>query len=206
MSTESDEIVTKNGFTFKRKRKNDEEDRDMKKIKKTNDVPNKKLEEKLEVPLHKSEISTKKEIEIPKKSILRESKFASKHDEDSNPIEKHEPRRPLTDKSNSRSTSRDPPRQEKRLETHHSRNPNSRNEEYKRETGKENQRDFKILKLPPFPTTWVPKEFDLDEYEKLDPFQRLEKMFGELCLQQKEILQKEYRDHPMFLGLGNYFY
>jgi hypothetical protein len=73
------------------------------------------------------------------------------------------------------------------------------------ELPKEKKRDVKISKLPSYPNKFINIEFDLEEYEKVDPFQRLERMFVELSIREKDILKEEYRDHPVFLALVDEF-
>jgi hypothetical protein len=70
---------------------------------------------------------------------------------------------------------------------------------------RDKKKDIKLTKLPSYPNKFIKIEFDLDEYEKVDPFQRLERMFVDLSIQEREVLREDYKDHPVFLAIVDEF-
>jgi len=195
MSSEQEEVLTKNGFTFRRKRTEYKEIPDIKKIKRDDVTKVPEGEEFIPIVLREANRENKKEKETSTKGILKPSRVSFKPEEEKKPSDKIEYRKI------------------KNIEVDPSKISKTK-EDYRKGTGKENnapeekveikeiKKAPKLHKLPSYPTTFTPIEFDLDEYEKIDPFRRLEKMLSDLNLQEKKVLQKEYKDYPVFLDIS----
>jgi hypothetical protein len=91
MSSKIEQVSTHNGFTFKRKRVEDEKIIDQKKVKKFDEQENRRPEENIEVNLiTTSKPLSKRELDIPKKSILRESRFPPRPEDEKKSNDKAE--------------------------------------------------------------------------------------------------------------------
>jgi len=59
-----------------------------------------------------------------------------------------------------------------------------------------------LVKLPPYPMILLPLEFDIEVYEKENPYKRLSRMVQDICTKEEGLLRIEFKDHAFFLKLG----
>ena len=201
--TDFEEVSTENGFTFKRKRKEELTIKTSKKTKLTQDEPKdnypdfKNLSLKTHIDLDKNMInhelpsnemkSSKSTIEEKLISIgVIKPNFISKPYtliEKKVPKEDDLKKKDIINKNNEKFNKED-----KLL-------PNSSNQIvlYK---------DNKLTKLLSYPERAFTVVIDKEVFQKLDPFRRLVKYFDEMNISEKRYLESEYKDHKEFLAIG----
>jgi len=58
-----------------------------------------------------------------------------------------------------------------------------------------------IERLPAYPDYFNPLEFDMDMYEKENPYKRLGKMVTEICAKEESLLKGDFKDYGFFLKM-----
>jgi len=58
-----------------------------------------------------------------------------------------------------------------------------------------------IERLPPYPDYFNPLEFDMDIYEKENPYKRLGKMVTEICAKEESMLKDDFKNYGFFLKM-----
>lgn len=203
-TSESDILVkSKNGFTFKRKCKEDINDKPLQRVKKESDRINEK-EQPIKIILkdtNPSKESKTKPAEIPQKQEDKKIKV-QKVDPDKNKNKENQPLKPiLKDKEKEKEKENKPVNKEpviKEIQLRKASAPREETPSPKKVANVEKS----VVKLPPYPVYFLPIEFELEVYEKENPYKRLTLMVTDICSKEKAMLSVEYKDFTLFLGIG----
>ena len=201
--TDFDEVLTENGFTFKRKRREELTIKTSKKIKLAQDDPKdnypnfKNLSLKTHIDLDENMINhelSSKEIKSSKTTI--EEKLISIGVIKPNVISK-----PYT--SIDKKVLKEEDLKKKEI-------INKNNEKFNKEDkllpNSNNQivlfKGNQLTKLLSYPERTFTVVIDKEVFQKLDPFRRLVNYFDEMNISEKRYLENEYKDHKEFLAIG----
>ena len=59
-----------------------------------------------------------------------------------------------------------------------------------------------LIKLPEYPSFFIPIEFEIEIYDKENPYKRLIRMVGDICTKEETMLQNNYKENQFFLKIG----
>jgi len=202
--TDVEQIATKDGFTFKRKRKEPEEINPIKKVKLTVDPPkeilgcSRKSILKTSIPPGKQQVystgnNTSTKPSESKDVDIRISIGNIKPQGYDSTSKLHEEKITL-ENSKKKAENEIQPENKKKVEPVSS--ANNQIVLYKPTT---------FQKLASYPERKFIMTISPEIYEKIDPFRRLIEFFNEMNISEKQHLQKEYEGHKEFLGIVEKF-
>ena len=199
--TDFEEVSTENGFTFKRKRKEEFTFKTSKKIKLGQDDPK-------DNPNFKN-ANLKYNIEHDKNQELYSNEAKSLKNTIGEKlisigvIKPHFISKPPISIQNKITTEDDPNKKE--IENKNNEKFNKKPEDKLLPNNNNQIVLFKgnlLTRLPSYPERTYIVIIDKESFQKLDPFRRLAKYFNEMNMSEKQFLENEYKDHKEFVGIG----